>query len=215
MDENRFDAMTRSLSGVRTRRHVVGGLAVFAMIRGVAFPAAAARKKGRKKPRLNQFGCIDVGRSASARTGAAARASARGRRRPAGAWRTTRATAPRTTTPARNLSTAGRLDVAIEPRAKPGSAPMPSSAIAPRARKIRTARHSLGPARPASSARRTASGSTAAGGARPASPPPRWLVRPTPARSPWTHGPVPIANDRSRARMGRGKQGEAHERPHR
>ena len=61
MDENRFDAMTRSLSGVRTRRHVVGGLAVFAMIRGVAFPAAAARKKGRKKPRLNQFGCIDVG----------------------------------------------------------------------------------------------------------------------------------------------------------
>lgn len=64
MDKNRFDAVTRSLGGVPSRRTLLRALAGAGFGLGIAHPpyAGAARKK--RKPRItrNAFGCVDVGR---------------------------------------------------------------------------------------------------------------------------------------------------------
>jgi hypothetical protein len=62
MDGSRFDDLVRGLTGSR-RAALVGGLALAASQLGVS--RAGGKKKRRKrrknKPRLNSFGCVDVG----------------------------------------------------------------------------------------------------------------------------------------------------------
>lgn len=64
MNQNRFDALTRSLSGFSSRRHVLRSLAGAGLGLGVArLPDAAEAKKKRKpkQPKPNAFGCLNVG----------------------------------------------------------------------------------------------------------------------------------------------------------
>ena len=61
VDADRFDDVSRLLIAAPTRRRTVLGIAAAAI--GAAMPpSASARKdKKRKKPRLNEFGCVNVG----------------------------------------------------------------------------------------------------------------------------------------------------------
>jgi hypothetical protein len=66
MDQNRFDAVTRSLLGMPSRRSFLRGLAGAGLAPGVArFPsdteAGEKRKKKPKRPKPNQYGCLSVG----------------------------------------------------------------------------------------------------------------------------------------------------------
>jgi hypothetical protein len=66
MDANRFDRVTRLLSGATARRRLLAGLALSPLAGLVARLAddAEARKKHTKRgkqPHLNAFGCLDVG----------------------------------------------------------------------------------------------------------------------------------------------------------
>jgi hypothetical protein len=64
MDAAGFDALTRRLTSFRERRHVLaslGGLGLAGVAGRLPWDAAEAKKK-RKKPKKNQFGCIDVGK---------------------------------------------------------------------------------------------------------------------------------------------------------
>ena len=64
MDAARFDALTRRLTIPGARRrilHVMGSLGLAGVTRLLPWGEAEAKKK-RKKPKINQFGCIDVGR---------------------------------------------------------------------------------------------------------------------------------------------------------
>jgi len=65
MDTDRFDATTRSLTTMPPRRGILRGLAGAALGLVSCRPPAnvAARKRRRKKktPRLNEFGCLNVG----------------------------------------------------------------------------------------------------------------------------------------------------------
>jgi hypothetical protein len=73
VDQNRFDALTRRLSGKPSRRHLLRGLAAAGLGLGAArLPDVAARKhKGKKRrkkrqpemPTPNEFGCVDVGKA--------------------------------------------------------------------------------------------------------------------------------------------------------
>jgi hypothetical protein len=71
MDQNRFDALTRMLSDVPSRRHLFRGLAWAGLGLGaVRFPSIAdgkkkRRKKRDKKPKPNFFGCLNVGQPCS------------------------------------------------------------------------------------------------------------------------------------------------------
>jgi hypothetical protein len=65
MDQNRFDALTRSWSEAASRRSVLGGI-LATMGHGVLLPGGAAAKRTkthrkRKKPKKNAFGCLNVG----------------------------------------------------------------------------------------------------------------------------------------------------------
>jgi hypothetical protein len=69
MNQNRFDALTRTLISVPSRRHLLRGLAGAGLGLGFArLPHAAEAKKKRKrkkrkekKPQPNAFGCFNVG----------------------------------------------------------------------------------------------------------------------------------------------------------
>jgi hypothetical protein len=58
MDASDFDRLTRALTG--SRRLLLGGLAALAAGR-LGAPAANARRRRKKRPRGNQYGCLDVG----------------------------------------------------------------------------------------------------------------------------------------------------------
>jgi hypothetical protein len=63
MDQGRFDAMTRALTRVPSRRAVVRALAGAGLgLTAAPRPnVAAAKKRRRKKVQFNAFGCVDVG----------------------------------------------------------------------------------------------------------------------------------------------------------
>jgi hypothetical protein len=65
MDAARFDALTRRLTEFQSRRRVLvtlRGLGIVGTASRWPWDAAEAKKKKRKKPKKNQFGCIDVGK---------------------------------------------------------------------------------------------------------------------------------------------------------
>jgi hypothetical protein len=61
MDTVRFDRLTRAFSHLLSRRRLVGTLGLAAI--GLPDPIAAKKKRKRKKeePKLNAFGCVNVG----------------------------------------------------------------------------------------------------------------------------------------------------------
>jgi hypothetical protein len=69
MDQNRFDAVTRSLSGFPSRRDLLRGLAGAGLGLGIArLPDLVdakkkrkKRKKKAKKPQPNAYGCLEIG----------------------------------------------------------------------------------------------------------------------------------------------------------
>jgi hypothetical protein len=64
MDGDRFDVFTRSLSPEGSRRGVLAGLAsglLAAKLLARRGEEAYAKKKGKKKLKLNAFGCVNVG----------------------------------------------------------------------------------------------------------------------------------------------------------
>ena len=72
MDATRFDRLTRSLSAASSRRDLLRGVAGAALgIGATRFPDSVdARKKHKsKKPPLNQFGCLDVGKACNGNSG--------------------------------------------------------------------------------------------------------------------------------------------------
>jgi hypothetical protein len=63
VDAARFDALTRRLTSSSARRRmlrVIGGFGFAGLVSHVPWGVAEAKK--RKKPKKNQFGCIDVGK---------------------------------------------------------------------------------------------------------------------------------------------------------
>ncbi len=72
MDQNRFDAVTRTISSLPSRRDLLRGLAGAGLGLGIArLPELVEAKKKRKKrkkvkkPQPNQFGCLEVGDACS------------------------------------------------------------------------------------------------------------------------------------------------------
>lgn len=69
MDQNSFDVLTRSLTNIRSRRHLLRGLASLGLGLGaVRLPEVASARKKRKhkkrkgtKAKPNAFGCLEVG----------------------------------------------------------------------------------------------------------------------------------------------------------
>jgi hypothetical protein len=64
MDDDRFDRLTRALAGAVSRRALHAG---FALVLGLSVSdrlglARAKNKNNKKKPRFNDFGCLDVGK---------------------------------------------------------------------------------------------------------------------------------------------------------
>jgi hypothetical protein len=64
MNAPRFDRWTRSLTGTASRRSLLGfGSAALGLAATQAPGITAAKKKKRKKPSLNAFGCLNVGQA--------------------------------------------------------------------------------------------------------------------------------------------------------
>jgi hypothetical protein len=63
MDATRFDRLTRSLELLTRRRAAQGllGAGLTALLTRAGPDDASAKKKRRKKPKLNAFGCVNVG----------------------------------------------------------------------------------------------------------------------------------------------------------
>jgi hypothetical protein len=64
VDAAGFDTLIRQLTSSGARRgflHIIGGLGLAGAFRRLSWGEAEAKEK-RKKPKKNQFGCIDVGR---------------------------------------------------------------------------------------------------------------------------------------------------------
>jgi hypothetical protein len=60
MESDRFDGLTRSVSTVLSRRTLAGALGLGALV--LPGPVAAKKKhKKKKKPKFNDFGCVNVG----------------------------------------------------------------------------------------------------------------------------------------------------------
>lgn len=71
LDPTHFDRMTRSLTDASTRRSILTRLAgaAFAAV-AIQLPSLAkARKKKRKKPSVNAFGCLNVGQACGGNDG--------------------------------------------------------------------------------------------------------------------------------------------------
>jgi hypothetical protein len=65
MNSDIFDSLTRSLASSRYRRGVLRGVAATLGLTVTRAPKIAAKKKNRKKskkPKNNEFGCLDVGK---------------------------------------------------------------------------------------------------------------------------------------------------------
>ena len=62
----RFDALARSLAAVSSRRRTLAAV-LGSLVTAGALPTGA--KKGKKKPKLNAFGCLDVGKACGGKSG--------------------------------------------------------------------------------------------------------------------------------------------------
>jgi hypothetical protein len=61
MGANHFDTLTRVLAMPRTRRGILGTLAVTLGLGALLIDEAAAKKNKQKKLKFNEFGCVNVG----------------------------------------------------------------------------------------------------------------------------------------------------------
>jgi hypothetical protein len=62
MDATRFDVLTRTLTTASSRRGALAA-ALGSLVTLGALSADAKKTKGKKKPKLNAFGCLDVGKA--------------------------------------------------------------------------------------------------------------------------------------------------------
>ena len=67
MNSHRFDAVTRTLTTAGSRRRVLAALG--GLITLGALPASARKGKKAKKPKLNAFRCVDVGKACQGKNG--------------------------------------------------------------------------------------------------------------------------------------------------
>lgn len=68
MDDERFDSLTRFLTTAGSRRRVLAALG--SLVTLGALPARAKKDKNKlKKPKLNAFGCVDVGKACQGKNG--------------------------------------------------------------------------------------------------------------------------------------------------
>jgi hypothetical protein len=83
MDATNFDRLTRMLAGSASRRGLIHGLAIAL---GLGFTAtdfvgsADAKKKKRKKPKKNDFGCLNVGKACNGKDGKCCSGLCKGKR---------------------------------------------------------------------------------------------------------------------------------------
>jgi hypothetical protein len=79
MNQNRFDALTRSLTGIPSRRHLLHGLASVGFGLGLEMASLSRiaeakkkrkRKKKGKKAKPNAFGCLNIGQPCNGASGA-------------------------------------------------------------------------------------------------------------------------------------------------
>jgi len=63
MDSYRFDALTRSLTVAGSRRHALAAALGGLITLGALSADAKKDKRTKKKPKLNAFGCVDVGKA--------------------------------------------------------------------------------------------------------------------------------------------------------
>jgi len=72
MGTTRFDNLTRSVSLSGSRRGVLGGIAAAALgLAATRVPSATvARKKRKRTPKVNAFGCLDIGKTCRGNSGA-------------------------------------------------------------------------------------------------------------------------------------------------